>query len=130
MDAQNTVKRREIFFYFMSIERKKIGTDETPYNIDAVISAMTNMLSVLSCKPLAEKAYHHVAHKKYIWLHEYSDLGDGNYNLVLMSGKYDQSREVIDTENMADRGILMSPADAPKRKLMCAYAMQQVKRDL
>ena len=78
------------------------------------------MLSSLISKYVKDRAFHHAAHKKYIWLHKYSDLCNGNMNVIFMSGRYDQSREVVTTPNLEEKGIALLPDDAPKEKThMC-----------
>ncbi|MEG0835467.1 MAG: hypothetical protein RR413_08475 [Christensenellaceae bacterium] len=93
------------------MERSKKNADETPYNMNSIISAFSQLLTVTSDKDLLYKKYDLKPKTKVVWLDGYEDLGGGNYNLIFKSAKYQQSRVVRDTETMVSRGILKKPED-------------------
>ena len=121
MENTEQIKKRKIYFFLMSIGRNKKSTDDTPaWTGEQAANALTNMLSDLMLKNPSDRAFHHSAQKKYIWLHEYDNLQNGNINIVFMSGRYDQSREVVATPTLEEKGIALLPDDAPKEKThMC-----------
>jgi hypothetical protein len=47
--------------------------------------------------------------EKAIWLDSYYDLGEGNFDLVFKSAKFNQSRPVRNVPTMENLGILMEP---------------------
>lgn len=105
-----------IYFHHMDIARDKKDADNTPYNVDAICSALSSLLDTIAKKDLPAKTLHIEKNEKIIWLESVSDLKNGNFNLTFRSGKYNQSREVINTDTMEERGILQNPEDAPKEK--------------
>ena len=67
-------------------------------------------------KDLQAKKHDFKPKKKVVWLESIDDLNNGNFNLVFKSAKYDQSREVRDTDTMEQRGILKRPEDGDEEK--------------
>jgi len=109
-------KTVQIYFFSMDIERKKKGSDSTAYSMDAIILSLANLLATVVVKPEREKKHDIKSKKKIIWLDAVDNLQNGNFNLVIRSAKYDQSREVINTETMAPKGILKAPEDGDEEK--------------
>lgn len=107
-DSKKTV---QLYFFTMSVERSKKNADETPYNFSAIIAAFSQLLTTISAKNLLDKKYDLKPKTKVIWLDSYTDLNDGNYDLVFKSAKYQQSRLVRNTETMVSRGVLKKPED-------------------
>lgn len=109
-------KSVQINFYSMDVERKKKCADDTSYNIDTIISAMSSLLSAIASKDLQSKKHDFVRKKKVIWLDSVEDFNMGKLNLVFKSAKYDQSREVRNTNTMECRGVLKQPEDGDEEK--------------
>ena len=116
MSGSDSKKTVQIYFHSMDIERKKKSADDTPYNIDAIIAAVSALLSTIVAKDLQAKKHDFKLKKKIIWLDSVIDLKNGNFNLVFKSAKYDQSREVRNTDTMEQRGVLKQPEDGDEEK--------------
>jgi hypothetical protein len=112
-DGKKTV---QIYFYSMDIERKKKSADDTPYSIDAICKALSSLFTNIVSKDLKAKTKDMAKKKKVVWLEEVSDLDNGNFNIVFKSARYDQSREVINTDTMEQRGVLKQPEDGDEEK--------------
>jgi len=107
-DSKKTV---QIYFFWMDVERKKKNTDETAYRIDDITKALSTLLASVASKDLQAKKHDFQSNKKVVWLESAKDLKDGNFNLIFKSAKYDQSREVRNTDTMEPRGVLKNPED-------------------
>lgn len=107
-DAKKTV---QLYFYTMSIGRDKKCADDTPYNINAIIAAFSQLLTSIINKELIDRKFDLKPKNKIIWLDSYIDLKNGNFNLVFKSAKYLQSRLVRNTDTMESRGVLKQPED-------------------
>ena len=111
MNANDNKKRVQLYFYSMSIERTKRSADGTPYDISAIFVAFSQLLTSVLAKDLINRKLDIESKDKTIWLDKFTDLGDGNFNLVFKSAKSNQSRFVRDTVTMEGRGILKKPED-------------------
>lgn len=111
MNATDSRKRVQLYFYSMSIERKKRSADDTPYDISAIFTAFSQLLTSVVDKELLNRKLDIESKDKTIWLDSFIDLGDGNYNLLFKSAKSNQSRFVRDTITMEGRGVLKKPED-------------------
>ena len=100
----------------MDIERKKKGADNTPYSIDTICAVLSTLFSDIVKKELQDKKHDAKRKKKVVWLESVDDLGDGNFNIVFKSAKYDQSRKVRDTDTMDELGIQKRPQDGDEEK--------------
>ena len=100
----------------MDVERKKKNADNTPYDISAICTALSSLFDAVVKKDLQAKTLRVEKNEKVIWLESVTNLQNGNFNLTFRSGKYNQSREVVNTDTMEDLGIKLNPEDAPKEK--------------
>jgi hypothetical protein len=121
----NSKKTVQIYFYSMDIERKKKSADDTPYSIDAICKAISSLLAILVKKNMQAKKHDILSKKKVIWLESIEDLNNGNFNLVFKSAKYDQSREVRNTDTMEGRGVLKNPEDGDEEKTHLCLRLRQ-----
>jgi hypothetical protein len=112
-DSKKTV---QIYFYSMDVERKKKSADDTPYSMDAICKALSSLLDTIVKKDLQYKKHDFTSKKKVVWLESVDNLTNGNFNLVFKSAKYDQSREVRNTDTMEERGVLKNPEDGDEEK--------------
>lgn len=112
VDAKKAVK---LYFYTMSVERVvervKKSVDDTPYNINAIITAFSQLLTAITAKELIDRKVDLKPKNKIVWLDSFTDLKNGSFNLVFKSAKYFQSRPVRDTDTMESRGVLKHPKD-------------------
>ena len=102
MPSTQETKKVSINFNFMSVERTKKAADSSAYDINAVVTTLCGMFESLSKKLLIERKYDFVSKEKTVWLDEYKNLNDGNFDLVFKSARYNQSRNVIDTQTMEE----------------------------
>ena len=102
MGLDTAIKKVSISFNFMSVERKKKAADSSAYDINIIVAALNGMLDSLSQKPLVERKFDFTSKEKTIWLDEYKDLTDGNFDIIFKSARYNQSRNVIDTQTMTE----------------------------
>jgi hypothetical protein len=107
-DAKKTV---QLYFYTMSIGRDKKSADDTPYNINAIIAAFSQLLTSITTKELIDRKFDLKPKNKILWLDSYTDFKNGSFNLVFKSAKYLQSRLVRNTDTMESRGVLKQPED-------------------
>ena len=105
-----------VYFHSMDIVRNKKGDDNSPYNIDAISATLSSHLATIVGKKPQEKKHDIRKKEKVIWLESVDNLGKGCFNLVFKSAKYNQSREVIDTEKMEQLGILKQPKDGDEER--------------
>jgi len=112
-DNKKTV---QVYFYSMDIERKKRGADDTPYSMDAICKALSSLFAAIAGRDLLAKKHDFKSKQKVVWLENVNDLSNGNFNLVFKSAKYNQSREVRDTNTMEERGVLKNPEDGDEEK--------------
>ncbi|MDD3230222.1 MAG: hypothetical protein PHE09_13525 [Oscillospiraceae bacterium] len=125
MTATETTKKQvKIGFYYMSVGRKKKADDTTPYDISAVSTALSAMLTSLMQKERIERKHDFSSKEKTIWLDNFSDLGNGNYDIVFMSARYNRSRNVINTETMEEKGMLKQPEDGDEEKTHFCIRLQ------
>ena len=110
IDTDNK-KTVQLYFYTMSVERNKKNADDTPYNINAIIAAFTQLLTFITKKELIDRKFDLKPKNKIVWLDSFTDLKNGNFNLVFKSAKYLQSRLVRNTDTMESRGVLKKPED-------------------
>jgi hypothetical protein len=96
----------------MSIERKKRSADDTPYDISAIFAAFSQLLTSVAAKDLINRKLDIESKDKTIWLDSFTDLGDGNFNIVFKSAKSNQSRYVRNTVTMEGLGVLKNPKTA------------------
>lgn len=121
---ETTTKQVKIGFYYMSVGRKKKADDTTPYDISAVSTVLSAMLTFLMQKERIERKHDFSSKEKTIWLDSFSDLGNGNYDIVFMSARYNRSRNVINTETMEEKGMLKQPEDGDEEKTHFCIRLQ------
>ncbi len=115
MKAPN--KNVPIYVYYLTIEKQKSATDtSSKYDFGEIINAFTKVLQFTVSQELIERKINNVATEKIIWLDNYKDLGNGNYNLILKSAKYNHVRNEIDTVNMTPLGQRKRQQDGDEEK--------------
>lgn len=123
-DTETTKKQVKIGFYYMSVGRKKKVDDTTPYDISAVNTVLSAMLTSLMQKERIERKHDFSSKEKTIWLDSFTDLGNGNFDIVFMSARYNRSRNVINTETMEEKGMLKQPEDGDEEKTHFCIRLQ------
>lgn len=122
--TEHTTKQVKIGFYYMSVGRRKKINDTTPYNIADVCKVLSAMLTSLMKKERIERKHDFSSKEKTIWLDNFSELGNGNYDIVFMSARYNRSRNVINTETMEEKGMLKQPKDGDEEKTHFCIRLQ------
>lgn len=115
MKAPN--KNVPVYVYYVTIEKQKNSTDtSSKYNIEEIVNAFTKNLEFTISQELTERKVDNTAIDKVIWLDSFSDLKNGNYNLIFKSAKYNHVRNEIDTVNMTPLGQRKRPQDGDEEK--------------
>ncbi len=115
MKAPN--KNVPIYVYYLTIEKQKNAKDAaSKYDMAEIVSAFTQVLQFTISEELTERKVDNTAIDKVIWLDDFKDLGNGNYNLIFKSAKYNHVRNEIDTVNMTPLGQRKRPQDGDEEK--------------
>lgn len=122
-----TTKQVKVEFHYMSVERKKKSSDSTTYDIGEVITTIAAMFTLLINKNRVERKHDFASREKTIWLENFTDLGNGNFDIVFMSARYNRSRNVINTETMEQKGMLKQPKDGDEEKTHFCIRFKQGK---
>ena len=116
MPNQESKKSVQIFFYYLAISKQKDSKDDAPYDMAQIVDSFSKMLSFVLSKDLTERKKDNTQSEKVIWLDSVDDLGNGNYNLIFKSAKYNHVRNVIDTETMEELGQRKRKQDGDEEK--------------
>lgn len=116
MRNQEQKKAVPIYFYYLSISKKKDVHDDSPYNIEQITKVFSSLLSYVVSKKLTERKKDIATSEKVVWLDSYEDLGAGNFNLIFKSAKYNHVRNEIDTKTMQKTGKRKRPQDGDEEK--------------
>ncbi len=115
MKAPN--KNVPIYVYYVTIEKQKSSTNtSSKYDMGEIVNAFTKVLQFTVSQELTERKIDNAAVEKIIWLDDFKDLGNGNYNLIFKSAKYNHVRNEIDTVNMTPLGQRKRPQDGDEEK--------------
>lgn len=116
MGKQESKKNVPIYFYYFTISKQKDSKDESAYDISQVITSFSKMLSYVAGKALSDRRKDNKLSEKVVWLDSFSDLKDGNYNVIFKSAKYNHVRNEIDTETMKELGTRKRKQDGDEEK--------------
>lgn len=115
MKAPN--KNVPIYVYYLTIEKQKSSTDtSSKYDMVEIVNSFTKVLQFTVTQELTERKVDNTAIDKVIWLDNFSDLKNGNYDLIFKSAKYNHVRNEIDTVNMTPLGQRKRPQDGDEEK--------------
>lgn len=119
MTTQGSLKNVRILFYYMSIE---LAQTSAPYNAADTANTLCTVLADLKTKAgtsLVGIRREMTDKKKVMWFHDFarSDITNGTrIDITFKSAKYDQVREVIDTEQMVQKGKVKKERDGDEEK--------------
>jgi hypothetical protein len=119
MAAQGPVKKVPILFYTMSVE---LARSSAPYNAAGTANTFCAVLADLKIKAkvsLVNIRREMMDKKKVMWLHNYTrsdTTTDIRIDITFKSAKYDQVRDVIDTEQMIQKGKVKKERDGDEEK--------------
>lgn len=112
-------KNIPLYFYYMTVEKSQ---SSVPYNAQATVNDLGSFLAWLKQK--GQKSLLNIKHqitdkKKVMWLFDYAHKNtpkETGIDIVFKSAKYDQIRDVIDTENMQPRGRMKQERDGDEER--------------
>ena len=104
MSSSEQKKTVPIYFYYLAISKQKDSSDDSVYDIKQIIDAFSKLLAYIAAKSLTNRRKNITSSEKVVWLDSYTDLKDGNYNVIFKSAKYNHVRNEIDTETMQELG--------------------------
>jgi len=114
---KTTNKDVPIYVYYVTIEKQKNSTDtSSKYDMVEIVNAFTKVLKFTISQELTKRKVDNFAVDKVIWLDNFSDLKNGNYDLIFKSAKYNHVRNEIDTVNMTPLGQRKRPQDGDEEK--------------
>ena len=100
----------------MTIEKQKSSKDSSSYDMQEIINALAKVLDFTQKQELTERKTDNTANEKIIWLDSFTDLKNGNFNIVFKSAKYNHVRNEIDTVSMTPLGQRKRPQDGDEEK--------------
>jgi hypothetical protein len=112
-------KNIPLYFYTMAVEKSQ---SSVPYDAQTTLNDLCEVLDWLKQK--GEESLINIKHemvdkKKVMWLHEQTCIkasNDTRIAIVFKSAKYDQVRDVIDTEKMQPKGRVKQERDGDEEK--------------
>lgn len=116
MSSPEQKKSVPIYFYYLAISKQKDNSDDSDYEIKQIIEAFSKLLAYIAAKNLTERRKDITSSEKVVWLDSYTDLKDGNYNIIFKSAKYNHVRNEIDTETMQELGTRKRQQDGDEEK--------------
>lgn len=116
MRNQEQKKTVPIYFYYLSVSKQKDVKDNSPYSIEQITKAVSNLLAYIVSKKLTERKKDLTTSEKVVWLDAYEDLGEGNFDIIFKSAKYNHVRNEIDTKTMEETGKRKRPQDGDEEK--------------
>ena len=116
MSSPEQKKSVPIYFYYLAISKQKDNSDDSVYEIKQIIEAFSKLLAYIAAKNLTERRKDITSSEKVVWLDSYTDLKDGNYNIIFKSAKYNHVRNEIDTETMQELGTRKRQQDGEEEK--------------
>ena len=110
------MKKVPVYFYYLDVTFGILRQDNNNYNLNNFIETFNTILENLEGQDLIERKYDFISDEKVIWLDQHEYLGNGNYNIIFKSAKYNHIRNVIDTEAMQERGRIKNQRDGDEEK--------------
>lgn len=116
MNNPDKRKNVPIYFYYLTIAKQKDSKDDSVYDMAQIVASFSKMLSYVVAKPLTERKKDNRDTEKIVWLDFYTDLKDGNYDLIFKSAKYNHVRTEIDTDTMQELGTRKRRQDGDEER--------------
>lgn len=82
MSSSEQKKTVPIYFYYLAISKQKDSSDDSVYDIKQIIDAFSKLLAYIAAKSLTNRRKNITSSEKVVWLDSYTDLKDGNYNVI------------------------------------------------
>ena len=109
-------KKISVYFYYLDVGSSNLNEGINIPSFDEFINVLSSLFSSLVAKPLIDRKYNFSHDEKVIWLDSFDNHGNGNYDLIFKSAKYNHVRNVIDTEFMQERGTIKTANDGDEEK--------------
>lgn len=116
MSSQEPKKKVPIYFYYLTISKQKDSDDYSTYDIQQIVDSFSKLLSYITTKNLTDRKKDITTSEKVVWLDSYTDLKNGNYNIIFKSAKYNHVRNEIDTDTMTELGTRKRQQDGDEEK--------------
>ena len=116
MSVQESKKNVPIYFYYLTISKRKDSNDLSTYNMEHVIDSFSKLLQYITEKDLTDRRKDITSSEKVVWLDSYKNLKNGNYDIIFKSAKYNHVRNEIDTETMTELGTRKRRQDGDEEK--------------
>ena len=116
MSSQEPKKKVPIYFYYLTISKQKDSDDSSTYDIQQIVDSFSKLLSYITTKNLTDRKKDITTSEKVVWLDSYTDLKNGNYNIIFKSAKYNHVRNEIDTDTMTELGTRKRQQDGDEEK--------------
>lgn len=125
MSAQGTDKKVLIYFYYLAITRQKEAADTSVYDIAQITNVFSKMLEYTMKKSLKDRKQELTFAEKVVWLDSFENMGNGNYNIIFKSAKYNHVRNEINTETMEPLGTRKQHRDGDEEKTHLCIRLAQ-----
>ena len=109
-------KRIPIHFYYMNVMPIGNGAGDADLNWDTFLNDFRQMLENLKSVDLSQRRETFEKDERVVWLDSCPKLNNCEFDIVIKSAKYNHVRDVIDTENMTEKGMLKNPSDGDEEK--------------
>ena len=116
MSTQEPKKNVPIYFYYLTISKRKDSNDSSTYDMQQIVDSFSKLLPYIMAKELTDRKKDIISSEKVVWLDSFADLKNGNYNIIFKSAKYNHVRNEIDTETMTELGTRKRQQDGDEEK--------------
>lgn len=116
MSSQGPKKNVPIYFYYLTVSKRKDSNDSSTYDIQQIVDSFSKLLSYITAKNLTDRKKDITSSEKVVWLDSFENLKNGNYNIIFKSAKYNHVRNEIDTETMTELGTRKRQQDGDEEK--------------
>jgi len=110
------IKRIPIHFYYVNVMPIGNGAGDADLNWDTFLNDFQQMLEDLKSVDLSQRKETFAKDERVVWLDSCPKLNNCEIDIVIKSAKYNHVRDVIDTENMTEKGMLKNPSDGDEEK--------------
>jgi len=110
------MKKVPVYFYYLDVTRATLRPDGSHLLLNDFIAFFSEALEFTVGIDVNLRKRDYPSEEKVIWLSSVDDYGNGNYDLILSSAKYNHRRNVVNTNTMVERGLLKDRFDGDEEK--------------
>ena len=110
------MKNVPVYFYYLNVTYSRSPSNLNEYTFNDFLSEFNTFLNDLIAKNLVDIKYDFHRDEKIIWIDSFNDLGNGSYDIIFKTAKYNHRRDVIDTASMTSRGVIKGLNDGDEEK--------------